>query len=108
MPVDLIPPEFMDLYELHDKVKNGYVYMEIQRGMYGLPQSGILANKLLKERLAKDGYYEVKHTPDLFRHETRPIWFTLVVNDFGVKYVGKENANHLMNVLRKYYEAAED
>ena len=50
--VELIPQEFMDLYGLHDKVKNGYVYCEIVRDMYGLPQAGILANKLLKERLA--------------------------------------------------------
>lgn len=34
--------------------------------------------------------------------------FTLVVDDFGIKYVGKETANHRMNVLRKYYEAKED
>ena len=50
--VNLIPQEFMDLYGLHDKVKNGYVYCEMVRGMYELPQAGILANKLLKERLA--------------------------------------------------------
>ena len=44
----LIPQEFIDLYDLTPKVKNWYIYMEISRGMYGLPQSGILANKLLK------------------------------------------------------------
>ena len=48
--VELIPQEFIDLYGLHDKVKNGYVYREIVRGMYGLPQAGILANKLLRKR----------------------------------------------------------
>ena len=35
MPIKLIPQEFIDLYDLEPKVKNGYVYMEIQRGMYG-------------------------------------------------------------------------
>ena len=45
--VDLIPQEFIDLYDLHDKVKNGYVYCENVRGVYELPQAGILANKLL-------------------------------------------------------------
>ena len=30
--VELIPQEFMDLYDLHDKVKNGCVYCEIVRG----------------------------------------------------------------------------
>ena len=47
----------MDLYELYNKVKGGYIYMEIQMGMYGLPQSGILVNKLLKERLSEHGYF---------------------------------------------------
>ena len=55
MPIYLIPLEFTKLYNLKDKIKNGYVYMEIQRGMYGLPQSGILPNKLLKEHLIKHG-----------------------------------------------------
>ena len=47
-------------YNLKEKVHtDGYVYIEIQKGMYGLPQAGMLANKLLKRRLAKHGYYEV-------------------------------------------------
>ena len=37
MPVDLIPDEFMEAYDLHGKVKNGFAYMQIERGMYGLP-----------------------------------------------------------------------
>ena len=30
----------------------------------------------------------------------RPVQFSLVVDDFGVKYVGKENAQHLINVIQ--------
>jgi hypothetical protein len=108
MPINLIPQEFIDLYDLSPKVKNGFVYMEIRRGMYGLPQSGILANKLLKERLAKDGYFELPHTPGLFKHETRPVWFTLTVDDFGIKYIGKEHALHLIAALKKHYEVEID
>ena len=36
IPVTLIPQEFMDMYKLHEKVKNWYVYCEIVQGMYGL------------------------------------------------------------------------
>ena len=108
IPVSVIPPEFMDLYNLHDKVKGGYIYMEIQMGMYGLPQSGILANKLLKERLAEHGYFELPHTPGLFMHKTRPVWFTLVVDDFGIKYVGRQHAEHLIGVLKEFYEVEVD
>ena len=70
MPISLIPQEFIDIYDLAPKVKNGYVYMEIRHGMYGLLQLGTLANKILKERLAVDGYFDLPHTPGLFKHET--------------------------------------
>ena len=82
--------------------------MEISRGMYGLRQSGILANKLLKKRLAKKGYRELPHTPGIFHHETRQVWFTLVVYNFGIKYVGEENAKHLLVVLKEFYKMEED
>jgi len=45
---ELVPEEFKQQYKLHDKIYKGFIYMEIRRGCYGLPQSGILANKLLK------------------------------------------------------------
>ena len=47
IPINLIPQEVIDHYDLLPKVKNGYVYIEIISGMYGLPQAGVLANKLL-------------------------------------------------------------
>ena len=71
--------------------------------MYGLPQAGILANKLLKQCLTKHGYYEVAHTPGLWKHISHPISFTLVIDDFGIKYVGKEHAKHLLNALKEHY-----
>ena len=61
--------------------------MEIIKAIYGLPQAVFLANKLLKKRLAPSVYYEMPHTPGLWKHVYRPIAFTLVVDDFGVKCV---------------------
>ena len=57
--------ELRDLYGLNVMAKNGFIYMCIPKGMYGLPASGILANKLVKSRLAKKGYFELPHTPGL-------------------------------------------
>ena len=108
MPIKLIPQELIDMYDLTTKVKNRYVYIEIQKGMYSLPQAGILANKLLKQRLAKQGYNELKHTPGLFKHETRPISFTLVVDDFGIKYERAEHLKHLLNILKSFYDVEVD
>ncbi len=45
MPIDLTPQAFIDEYDLHPKVKNGYVYIQIVKGMYGLPQDVMLAKK---------------------------------------------------------------
>ena len=45
-----IPEEVTKNYNLATKVKNdGYVYIEIRRGMYGLPQSGLLAQQRLEK-----------------------------------------------------------
>jgi hypothetical protein len=63
MPLSLFPDNIIAHYNLLVEVLNGFVYMEIHPGMYGLPQAGILANKLLKKRLACHGYFEVPHTP---------------------------------------------
>ena len=64
--------------------------------------------KTAEKFLTKHGYHELPHTPGLFCHETRQIWFTLVVEDFGIKYVGKENAKHLLGVLKEFYEMEDD
>ena len=76
------------------------MYLEIRRTIYGLPQAGILANKQLREKLLPAGYYEVAHTPGLWRHVTRPIQFTLVVDDFGIKNEGKKHLDHLIAAIR--------
>ncbi len=80
----------------------------MQRAVWGLPQAGILANKLLQRRLLLHGYFECNNTPGLWKHKTRPISFTLVVGDFGVKYVGKEHVNHLIRCIKKDYELTEN
>ena len=51
--IEDITEEFMKEYNLIPLVHNGWIYFEIVRGCYGLPQSGILANNLLRPRLNK-------------------------------------------------------
>ena len=48
------------------------------------------------------------YTPGLWLHEWRPIQLSLVVDDFGVKHVGEENAKHLVNALVENYEISQD
>jgi hypothetical protein len=96
-----LPQETIDKYNLLNLAQDGKVYIEIQKGMYGLPQAGILANELLQRNLAMDGYRPTQHTHGLWTHDTRLISFSLVVDDFGVKYVGREHAEHLMACIKK-------
>lgn len=48
------------------------------------------------------------NTPGLFKHVWRPVWFTLVVDNFGIKYIRKKHAEHLLTVLNKYYDMERD
>ena len=99
-----IPQEIIKEYKLHNIVsKEGSIYIMAIRGMYGLSQSGLLANELLEKRLNKHGYFQSKYIPGLWKHEWRPVQFTLVVDDFGVKYVGEEHALHLKEALEQDY-----
>ena len=108
VPTNMLDKTVLDKYKLQDLIVHGRVLVEIRKGMYGLPQAGLLANKLLTERLALTGYKPTKHTPGLWKHTTRPILFSLVVDDFGIKYVGKHNIDHLLNALQEKYVITND
>jgi hypothetical protein len=99
IPIDLFPPWILNQYDLMRKVHNGHIYMDMRRTVWGLPQAGILANKLLQKRLAPHRYYECKQIPGLWKHTTHPISFTLMVDNFGVKYERQEDIDHLIKCV---------
>eukprot|EP00985_Skeletonema_marinoi_P021651 scaffold13386_cov154-Skeletonema_marinoi.AAC.8 len=104
-----IPEEIIIEYKLREIADDkGQVYIQANKGMYGLPQSGRLANELLEKRLNKRGYHQSKLVPGLYKHEWRPIMFTLVVDDFGVSYNGEEHAIHLKETLEENYTVTTD
>ncbi len=51
--------------------------------------------------MAQHVYFEQPHTPGLWKHVTRPVWFNLCVDDFGITYVGHKHLQHLYDALRK-------
>ena len=100
-----IPQEFIDLNNLEPLFdENDWIYMEIQRGMYGLKQAGKLANDQLIIFLEPHGYKPTR-TPGLWKHDNKPISFTLIVDDFGVKYKNKKYAKDLMKILSTHSKA---
>ena len=80
--LSMIPESIIQHYNLHQLAHNGYVYARIKKAWYGLKQSGKIAHDDLVQQLSKHGYHKSKYTEGLFTHETRPIAFTLVVDDF--------------------------
>jgi hypothetical protein len=108
MLLSRFPEEIVDKYNLGALAVDGWVHNEIRKDMYGLKQAGLLANQLLQTRLAPFGYYPARHTPGLWLHKTRSIAFSLVVDDFAVNYVVKQQAAHLINALLKSYELTTD
>ena len=106
--ISTIPQEIIDKYNLLEIVENhGFVYVKIVKRMYGLKQAGIIAHKALIHHLAPFGYHPSRHTPGLWRHETRDTIFTLVVDDFVIKYTSLENSKHLLNGLQAKYTISE-
>ena len=86
----------------------GFIYTEIQKGMHGLPQAGIIAQELLADRLKKHGYLQSKIIPGFWKHTTNPIRFTLVVDNFAVKYTREQDAKHLIIALKENYKITID
>ena len=101
--------EIIDEYKPNDLVNSHrWIYMEIRKALPGLCQSGALAAKKLAADLKPFGYYKVPKTNGLWKHKSRPILFTLVVDDFGVSYVDKADSLHLEAALKKDYPMTVD
>ena len=103
-----IPEEVIEQYDLRTMASESWVYMQVEKGMPGLKQVGKIANNRLKKHLAKYGYTPVPRTPALWKHATKSTIFTLVVDNFGIKYESRQYATHLINALKDLYEITVD
>ncbi len=52
----LFPEWIKKQYNLEKHARNSFVFLEIRQAVWGLPQAGILANKLLGKCLTPHGY----------------------------------------------------
>ena len=103
LALELLPELIILQYNLQDIGQEGYVNLEICKGFYGLSQSGVVANKRITKHLSTFGYSPTPHNPGLCRHQTRPIAFTLFVDDSRVKYVVRQHVKHLVAALAALY-----
>ena len=72
----------------------GWVYMRIEKFVYGPKQAGIISNQDLVKHMATFGYHPVQHTSGLWVHENINTSISLVVDDFCVKYSLTDNTGH--------------
>ena len=98
--ISLILQEVIDEYNLLDKKTSGFIYVRTEKGMCGLFQAGIIAHTDLKEHLRPFGYEPEPITPGLWFHNKNGITFTLVVDNFGIKYNIKEDTMHLIHTIQ--------
>ena len=108
MKLGIIPEKIIKAYGLQELETDGWVYIEIKKYMYVLPQVGLLAKKCLSKRLNKKRHYPCQHNPGLWRHVWRPITFWLVVDDFGIEWNGIQHAKHLKELLEENYTVSMD
>ena len=63
------PPEIKSLYMIDSIIdSDGYVYVEINKGMYGLKQAAVTAYQKLVKHLDGHGYYPIPFTTGLWSH----------------------------------------
>ena len=73
-----------------------------------MPQAGKLAQDRLCAHLATFDYVQDANVPCLFLHRSNGVSFTLVVDDFGVKYYTRDAAEHLIACLEVLYKLKVD
>ena len=108
IPLKIIPQQIIDEYNLAALATNGYIYFQVNKGLYGLVQAGKLAYDQLLVRLLTAGFYPAPHAPGLFLHKTRSISFTLCVDDFGIKYIHKTDIDYLIDTIQQHYKVTID
>ena len=109
VPIRYFPTDIIELYNLRDLLaKDGCIYIEILKGMYGLKNAAILAYTNLKKNLGAFGYTPIEGTVGLWRHKVRRTKFCVCVDDFGVKYFSNNDLEHLLNALKTHYKITTD
>ena len=108
LPLEIIPDDIIQQYNLEKLSDNGQVYLEILKAMYGLKQAEKIAYDGLVKHLKPFGYIPTKHTPGYWRHNTKPISFVLCLDDFSIKYINENDLNYLLQALQTKYTITTD
>jgi hypothetical protein len=84
-----------------DKQGKPFFYARCDKTIPGFKQAGFHANQQVTALLLAHGYYQLQ--PCLFTHTIDPIYFALVVDDYGIKYRDIAHFHRLVNALSTKY-----
>ena len=109
MKIKYFPPDIITKYNLLSLLhSDGYIYIKIIKGLYGLKQEALNAYNYLSKLLTNGGYEPIPNTLGMWKHSTRPTIFNLCVDDFGIKYYNQEDLQHLKSTVEQRYIAKMD
>jgi hypothetical protein len=108
IPIKDVPEETIEREGLRRFINGDFILFQVDGSMYGHPVSGRIANRDLVAHLKEHSYNQDPNVPCLFEHATNKTVFTLIVDDFGVKYTGIENFNELVRILNMRWPVKTD
>jgi hypothetical protein len=103
MPYAQLSPRIIQRYGWQRYEASGFILFEVRKAMYGMDDAARKSFQLLEHNLRTDGYCNTERNPNLFRHRSNGVAFTLVVDDLCVKWQTEAALEHLLSTLRKNY-----
>jgi hypothetical protein len=76
--------------------------------LVGSPPNGDPSKQVAVQTTCSPWILGMQTNAKMWKHKTWPILFTLVVDNFGVKYVNKADVNHLIKCLKQKYKLTKD
>ena len=105
MKFSIFPQDIIERYSLTTKVTpDGYIYIKINKGMYGLKEAAVLAYDQLSKFFNTYGYHHVPGTAGVWTHKTKPTVFCLCVDDIALKYHSSDDLHHFLAALGNHYK----
>lgn len=105
MKYTIFPSEIIEKYN-HDQLvaPDGYIYIKIKKGMYGLKEAAILTYDQLAGFLDTYGYHHVQGTAGLWKHTTKQTDFCLCIDDITLKYYSEADLKYFITAFKNHYD----
>jgi hypothetical protein len=103
VPIAHIPASVIQDYNLTPFITDKHILFQINKCLWGLPQSGYLSQCNLFQLLETNGYHEDLVIPCLFTNAAKTITMMITTDDFMVKSHDPAALVHLKSVLDSQY-----